>query len=188
LSRSSSCTHLKYANLLLEVNLRPILWFFFSLLVVGTLCPIISPVHPAGNESETKLIVIVTGLPEDVNVKIYINGSENGTASLISPLIRTLSRGSMVTITADLYVERSWGYSYELGGVRRGSSPPQTQPSILLDSDLVIVVCEYSSHHILLSPLMIPLYALLIVIGFWSIIRWLSGLVQPSQRNGVEKK
>lgn len=188
MSRSSSCTHLKYANVKPEVNLRPILWFLFSLLVAGALCPIISPVHPDGDESETKLIVVITGVPEDVNVKIFINGSENGTASLISPLIRTLSRGSTVTITADIYVEGSWGYSYELEGVRRGSSQPQTQPSIILDSDLVVVVCKYTGHHILLSPLIIPLYALLIVIGFWSIIRWLSGIVQFPQRNGVEQK
>jgi len=188
LSRSGSCTHLKYANLKPEVILRPVLWFSFALLVAVAQCPIISPVRPDWNESETKLIVIVTGLPEKENVRIYLNGSENGMASLTSPLIRTLSRGSMVTITADIFVEGSWGYSYELEGVRRGSSPPQTQPSIMMDSDLVVVVCEYSGHHILLSPLIIPLYALLIVVGFWSIIRWLSGLVQTSQRNGVEQK
>lgn len=188
MSRSNSCTHLKYANSKPEDDLRPLLRFFFALLVISTLCPIISTVHPDWTESETKLIVIVTGLPEEEDVKIYINGSENGTASLISPLIRTLSRGSTITITAELYVEGSWGYSYELDGVRRGSSPPKTQPSIILDSDLVVVVCTYSGHHVLLSPLIIPLYALLIVIGFWSIIRWLSGIVQPPQKNGVEQK
>lgn len=186
MSKSDSCTHLKYADLKPEVDLRQILWFSFALLVFCTLCPITTVVHPDMIESETKLIVVVTGLPEEDTVTIYINGSENGTASLISPLVRALSRGSTVTITADIYVEGSWGYSYELEGVRRGSSLPQTQPSIILDSDLVVVVCEYTGHHILLSPLIIPLYALLIVIGLWSIIRWLSGIVQAPRRNGVE--
>lgn len=188
MNKSGNRTHLKYANLKPEVDLRSMLRFSFALLVLCTLCPMVTTVRPDWIESETRLIVVVTGLPEEDTVKIYINGNENGTASFISPLIRTLSRGSTVTITADIYVEGSWGYSYELEGVRRGSTPPQTQPSIILDSDLVVVVCKYTGHHILLSPLIIPLYALLIVIGFWSIIRWLSGIVQPPQRNGVEQK
>lgn len=165
------------------------IWFFlFALLLVGSLYPLIPPAFPQWNESETRLVVVVTGLPENERVKIYINGSVNGTASSASPLVRTLSRGSVINITADIYVEGAWGYRYELDGVRRESSPPQTQPSISLDSDLVIVICEYSSHHILLSPLLIPLYALLILVGIWSIVRWLSGIVQPPQREGDERK
>ena len=170
--------------------MRPMrIWLFLvSFLLMGSLCPLISSASPEWKESETRLVVVVTGLPQNETVNIYINGSVNGTASLSSPLVRTLSRDSTITITADIYVEGSWGYRYELDGVRRESSLPQTQPSILLDSDLVIVVCEYSSHHILLSPLLIPLYALLILIGLWSIFRWLSGIVQPPQREGAEQK
>ena len=160
----------------------------FALLLVGSLYIIIPSASPEWNESETRLVVVVTGLPESEVVKIYINGSVNGTASSASPLVRTLSRGSVITITADIYVEGTWGYRYELDGVRWDSSLPQTQPSISLDSDLVIVICEYSSHHILLSPLLVPLYALLILVGIWSIVRWLSGIVQTPQREGDERK
>jgi hypothetical protein len=153
-----------------------------AILLIGCIDHIPSPALAQWPISETRLVVVIAGLPEGEQVSIYINGSENGTASLTSPLVRTLSSGATISITADIYIEGAWGYSYELVGVRRGQSPPQTQPSITLDSDLIVVVCEYSSHHILLSPLLIPLYALLILIGVWSIVRWLSGLVQPSQR------
>jgi hypothetical protein len=160
----------------------------FAFLLMVSLYPLIPSASPEWNESETKLVVVVTGLPEDEVVKIYINGSVNGTASLASPLVRTLSRGSVITLTADIYVEGAWGYRYDLDGVRWDSSPPQTQPSITLDSDLVIVICEYSSHNILLSPLLVPLYALLILVGIWSIVRWLSGIVQTPQREGDDRK
>ncbi|MGQ9514741.1 MAG: hypothetical protein ACUVTL_06805 [Thermoproteota archaeon] len=152
------------------------------------LAPMFSPALSQFSPSETRIVVIITGLPEGKEVRVYINGSESGTASIASPIIYALPRGSIITLTADIYVEGSWGYRYELIGVRafkegfQGSTSPETQPSIELDSDLVIIMCEYSSYHILLSPLFVPLYALLILIGILSIVRWLSRLMQPLPR------
>jgi len=159
---------------------------FVAMLSTIFLAPIFSSTLSQSSQSETRLVVVVTGLPEGKQVKIYVNGSEIGTASITSPLVLTFPIGSTITLTADIYLEGSWGYRYELIGVRKGNAPPETQPSIKMDSDLIVLVCEYESYHILLSPLLIPLYALLILIGIWSIVRWLSSLMQPLQKESPQ--
>lgn len=124
--------------------------------------------QPAANST---LIVVVTGLPEGRSTRVYVDGRAVGNASRASELVLEFPRGTTITLTADLYVEGPWGFSYTLLGIRRGASTTEIQ-RVTLQEDYVVVVCEYETRYILLSPFMFPVYALLILAVAWAVMRW----------------
>jgi len=129
------------------------------------LIAVLSLLPPGGYASHEKtlLIIFVEGIPDNFKVKIYINGRYVGDASSSSPLILQVEKGISLNITSTAFIEAGFGGSYSLSQIISSNSRGEKVLTIMT-SEVNWVVCKYTYSNILLSPLMLPVYILIVLL------------------------
>lgn len=125
----------------------------------------------SSNDGEqVKLTIIAEGLPPDVNSKIFVNQTWTGVLLNGSkPAILHFKRGTKISIDVEDRVAGHFGTIYlERELVFHGMSTEAKQ--IVLNSD-VTLLARYEWSHMLLQPMLWPLYCLIAAVLILLLVR-----------------
>lgn len=146
-----------------------------ALVIAPSLC------SPQTSEGDVVTISIrVLGPPPNVSSRVYLNGTSPTlggrqlTVNSSKPLTITLRRGSTISIALDAELSDSLGNVYTLSWIEYDGNKhtiDNKYPGVTFRADRdVELSASYSWSHVLLSPLLWPFYALLLLLV---VHRWL---------------
>lgn len=129
------------------------------------------------NNDFVKLSIRVSGLPPNLQSSVYLNGTSSWVNNVqlavnsSKTLTIELRKGSTITVALDLQISDNLGNIYTLSWIEYNGAKYNVV-TLKVDQD-VELVASYSWSHVLLHPLLLPFYALLLLLVLY---RWLKSL------------